>query len=473
MAIRVFGNAGSIQRASGMQKKSMWDAAALLGATATAVLMLTGGGNPSAAQPTGDDRYTTVPVTVQSSKPTAVIGATVIPFKEVTLSAQIPGVVEFIAGKEGTEVEAGKVLLHVNDDELRSQRKAAVAQFMSAQAALRNAQVQYGREIYSPQVNRGMGGMGIPSMFDRMFTRPMENMMGQTDTGASRYADLHRQQSGVSQAMSAIQAARAKIDAIDAKIRDASLRAPFKGTIIQKMVEKGDTVQPGRPLIKFGQVDHWQVQAEVPVRLVRNLFVGQKIKTKLDSMPTMVDAYVRQIYPTADLQRHTVTVKFDLPRTMRASPGAPETRIPGGPGQYAEVHIPDSQSYASETISVPKNAIVRRGSLPGVYVARPNGGWGLAVRNMNLGILICRGPCALRQGRLKHAFLGGRGNMPRFIFLTANPMPVRRFPCPRTPLFVGAACRACMLHGQMAAGDFAWFASARKRLMAAYRSSLA
>ncbi len=402
MAIWVLGRALNLRCAPALQKAGrLWRVAAMamLLLLAPLLVLLSTMGTSSTLATAGtaeDERYTTAPVRVQTAKPVAVIGATVIPFKEVTLAAQIPGVVEFIAGKEGTEVEAGEVLIHINDDELRSQRKAAVAQFMSAQAALHNAQVQYGREIYSPQINRGMTGMGMPGMFDRMFTRPLENMMGQTNTGASRYADLQRQRAAVSQALSAMQAARAKIDAIDAKIRDASLRAPFKGTIIKKMVEKGDTVQPGRPLIKFGQVDHWQVQAEVPVRLVRNLFVGQKIKVKLDSMPTMIDAYVRQIYPTADLRRHTVTVKFDLPRTMRAAPGAPEQRIPGGPGQYAEVHIPDSQAYAGQIISVPQSAIVQRGSLPGVYVARPNGTWGF--RMVRIGAPVGRGHVQIISG---------------------------------------------------------------------------
>ncbi len=369
---------------------------ALIATVTGLALWTTASGGVAAPEAMKNERYEAVPVQVERAKPSAVIGGTVVPFKEVTLTAQIPGTVEFVLGKEGTEAEPGQVLVAINDDALRSERQAAVAQYYAAQSAYQNAQAQLQRELYSPQVNRGMTGMGMPGMFDRMFTRPLENMMGQTHTGVSRYADLQARQQGVNQALQQIKAARAKIDVIDTKIRNAAQVAPFKGVIIKKFVEKGDTVQPGQPLVKFGQIDLWQIQADVPVRLVSNLYIGQKIQAKLDSMPYPIDAYVRLIHPTADLKRHTVTVKFDLPRTMRAGPGAPEQRIPGGPGMYAEVRLPDPQASQGEIVSVPKDAIVQRGSLPGVYVQRPDGSWGF--RLVRIGTELSGGRVQILSG---------------------------------------------------------------------------
>lgn len=369
---------------------------AMITAVSGLALWTTASGGIAAPEAANQDGYQAVPVQVERARPTAVIGGTVVPFKEVTLTAQIPGTVDFVLGKEGTEAAPGQVLVAINDDALRSERQAAVAQYYAAQSAYQNAQAQLQREVYSPQVNRGMSGMQMPGMFDRMFTRPMENMMGQTDTGVSRYADLQARRQGVNQALQQIKAARAKIDVIDSKIRNASQTAPFKGVIIKKFVEKGDTVQPGAPLVRFGQVDLWQIQAEVPVRLVSNLYVGQKVQAKLDSMPGPIEAYVRLIHPTADLKRHTVTVKFDLPRTMRAGPGAPEQRIPGGPGMYAEVRLPDRQAGQGEIISVPQDAIVQRGSLPGVYVQRSDGTWGF--RLVRVGTELAGGKVQILSG---------------------------------------------------------------------------
>ena len=44
-----------------------------------------------------------------------ILGGTVIPLKEVTLSAQIPGVVQTLAGEEGDTFSAGAELVTIND----------------------------------------------------------------------------------------------------------------------------------------------------------------------------------------------------------------------------------------------------------------------------------------------------------------------------------------------------------------------
>ena len=64
-----------------------------------------------------------------------------------------------------------------------------------------------------------------------------------------------------------------------------------------------------------------------------------------------------QIYPVADQQKHTVTVKFDLPEGS-----------PGGPGLYAEVSIYDTTAQKRPVPVIPKDAVIYRGSLPSVFV---------------------------------------------------------------------------------------------------------
>ena len=90
------------------------------------------------------------------------LGGTVVPFKEATLAAQLPGRVESIAGEEGDSFEEGATLVTISDDELLAQRRAAFAMLSNAEASLRNAGVQYSRQWISPyggQSNDMMGGM--------------------------------------------------------------------------------------------------------------------------------------------------------------------------------------------------------------------------------------------------------------------------------------------------------------------------
>lgn len=309
------------------------------------------------AQPASPQTYL---VQTYSIPTTIMLGGTVVPYKEVTLAAQVSGRIEMIAGTEGDRFSQEAALVALDDAELLAQRRAAFAEMMNADAVLRNASMQYSRELYSPNTPNQMqvpGGMGLPNLFDQFFSRPASEFLGQSNSVLDRQAELHSYGTQIEQARNAMLRAQSQIEQIDAKLRDTVGKAPFEGVITRKMVEIGDTVQAGMPLLQFANTDYLQIQVEVPARLVPSLNIGMTMPAKLDVLNTPVQVRVAQIFPVADPQRHTVTVKFDLPIGTRT-----------GPGQYAQVEIIDSQIEAQTLPVIPRAAIVRRGSLPGVYV---------------------------------------------------------------------------------------------------------
>ncbi|MCU7923910.1 MAG: efflux RND transporter periplasmic adaptor subunit [Candidatus Thiodiazotropha sp. (ex Dulcina madagascariensis)] len=289
------------------------------------------------------------------------LGGTVVPYKEVTLSAQLPGRVNFLAGIEGDTFHDGDRLVELDDNELMAKRQAALAQLANADAQLRNAGVQYNRELWSPKSRSAMGGMGVPNLFDQMFTRPMEDTFGERDRGAERSADIFSSRTNIQQAQNTIYRVQAEIRAIDAKLRDAKSLAPFDGVIMKKFVEVGDTVQPGQPLLKYADVEYLQIVVDVPGRLRPGLSEGMMVWSELDVGDEKVPARVAQIFPMADAQRHTVTIKFDLPQGVSA------------PGMYAKVLVPDFNAPARSNPVIPNSAIRYNGSLPGVYIVGGDG----------------------------------------------------------------------------------------------------
>ena len=324
--------------------------------TAAFVLMLSTLGGAGAAQ---SAEYRTAPVTIERAGHLTTVGGTVVPYKEVTLTAQVPGQVKVVAGREGDNVTTGQVVVAINDDELQARKRAAEAAMLAADAGMRNAQVQYSRELWSPRTGQPTG-RGMPSMMDK-FMQPFSGQYaGGNDPQLRRYADLYGQAKGVDDARTGIMQARAQIEQLEAKIRDASLTAPFDGVIVQKLVEIGDTVQPGQPLMKIAYVAYLRIQSEVPVGLVSSLRIGEFLPARIDvGQGIPVQARVSQIFPMADTSRHTVTVKFDLP-----------SGLPGGPGSYAEVMIPDASTQQAGVPAIPPDAVVWRGSLPGVMVLK-------------------------------------------------------------------------------------------------------
>ncbi len=305
--------------------------------------------------------------------PTVSVGGTVIPYKEVTLAAQLPGRVDYLAGIEGDSFESGDLLVSLDASELKAKRQALLAQMATADAQLRNAGVQYSRELYSPRARNAPGGMGMPNLFDQFFTRPMEDFVGDRDVDAELSADLFASGTQIQEARNAMMQLQAELRALDAKLRDARSIAPFDGVIVSKFIEAGDTVQPGQPLLDFADVEYLQVEVDVPARLRPGLREGAMLRAELDvpararagaeptDDPGSVPVRVAQVFPMADPQRHTVKVKLDLPK------GVSE------PGMYAKVMVPDFNAPARVNPVVPRTAIRYNGSLPGVYVLDDEG----------------------------------------------------------------------------------------------------
>ncbi len=303
--------------------------------------------------------YEIAPVTVEQSGSTATVSGTVVPYKEVVLSAQIPGEVTFLAGREGETFQTGQPLVAIDDSALRAKREAAVASEMSAEATLRNANVQYSREMFSPQTGKPTG-MALPGMMDQFMSPFSGQYAGTNSPWIDRSANLYSQARQIDEARSQLMAARAQIQEIDTKIRDAQLTAPFDGVISQRLVEIGTPVQPGQPLMKFSYVEFLRIQSEVPVRLVSMLSKGMIVPARIDIGGGIeVSARISQIFPVADAQRHTITIKFDL-----------QKGVPGGPGMYAEVQLPDPGAQAVKLASVPAAAVFQKGSLPAVIAIK-------------------------------------------------------------------------------------------------------
>lgn len=330
--------------------------------------------------------YQTMTVPVEDIGKMTTLSGTVVPYKEVNLAAQLPGQVTFISGSEGDTFTAGEVLVSIEDDSIQAQRRAALADIASAQASLGNAQVQYSRELISPRINSitGMPGMGMPALFDQFFTRGFSNFGGNTSPGVERQADLYNSYASVNQAQSQLYQAHARLDTLDASLRDTRTVAPFDGIITQKLVEEGDTVQPGVPLVRFAFTKFLRLQVEIPVRLVSALDKGMMVPARLDVRGPSVMARVAQIFPMADTAGHTVTVKFDLPEGT-----------PGGPGMYAEVRVPDSSQVMPPVPVVPVEALVWRGSFPSVFVLD---GGKVSLRLLRTGVTLDDGRVTVLAG---------------------------------------------------------------------------
>ncbi|MCB1923239.1 MAG: efflux RND transporter periplasmic adaptor subunit [Gammaproteobacteria bacterium] len=283
--------------------------------------------------------------------------------KTLQLSAQMPGRVIAIAGKEGDAFAAGTVLVEIDDTGLLARLESAIANRDAAAADIRNARIQLERELYSPRSNSAgsaPGGMGMPAMMDQMFTSPMQNMMGMRSHGTERTSDLVGAETRVAQATTRFKSAEANIREIESLLRDTKGVAEFGGVIQKVHVEVGDTVQPGQPLLDFSESAKLIVETDLPVRLSRTLLLGQPLEIVNGDERSLAD--VSRIHPVADPRQNTVRVELTLPPQSTATPG-----------QYVEIRVPDNAAQMPAQLTLPKTAIVTKGGLPLVYAVDREG----------------------------------------------------------------------------------------------------
>ncbi|WP_198263275.1 efflux RND transporter periplasmic adaptor subunit [sulfur-oxidizing endosymbiont of Gigantopelta aegis] len=301
--------------------------------------------------------------TVSSNSLAAIVrlGGSVVPEKIVNFTAQMPGDVNFVAGSEGDAFKNGAILVSLNMKSLIAKRQQAMSQLASAEAAYRNAQVQYNLERVNPnsQGNQLLGG--APDLFST-FSDPMRSMMGQGNQRVERNSSLYARSVGIETASNSVQQAQAAIRELDESLKNTISYAPFDGVIVNKMVVEGDIVQPGMPLINFADITRLQIRVDVPSRLLKVIKVGSKAQAQLDGETNLVPVVVERIFPMADSGGHTTTVKFALPAGIEAHSG-----------MYAEIILADPGSKHSALPAIPKSAIVWRGSLPAVFQVRENG----------------------------------------------------------------------------------------------------
>jgi RND family efflux transporter MFP subunit len=181
-----------------------------------------------------------------------------------------------------------------------------------------------------------------------------------------RYAGLAAKQfvskQQLDQALAARNAAQAQVLAAEAQAAQAmqqndytQVRAPFTGIVSERLVEPGESVTLGQPLLRVFNPAQLRIQVQVPQRVAEVLRRNPVAEIVLDDGMTLPAEQV-VVYPSADAQAHSVTVRVLLPKTEKALK----------PGQIAKVVF--AIAAGAEALWLPETAIWRRGELSGVYV---------------------------------------------------------------------------------------------------------
>jgi membrane fusion protein (multidrug efflux system) len=221
----------------------------------------------------------------------------------VTLSSELSGTVREIQFENGTFVQQGDVLVHLDTSTEEAQLQGALADAkLSKQNLAREHEMQAGRAVPQSEVDAA------------------EAKVVQSDSAVANLRAL---------------------------IAKKTLRAPFSGRVAIRQVELGQVVNAGAPVVSLQTIDPIYIELSLPQQAMEDLAVGQKAQVTLDVFPGQSwVGTVTTVNPEVDVSSRSVRVRATL-----ANHGG---RL--APGMFANVSIFSGVEH--RVLAIPATAVI-------------------------------------------------------------------------------------------------------------------
>ncbi len=213
--------------------------------------------------------------------------------EQSVVSSRIQGVISDLRVDEGSVVKKGDVLATLDDADYLAAVVAAKAAIDYAKADLAEAQRQ-----------------------ERLQDDLFRNRVVSQDA-------LDAAKAKVALAQATIEQDKANLQVQQANLSFTTIRAPFAGVVVKKMTEVGESVAPIPPginistssgaIVAIADMNSLEAVVDVNESNVAELHPGQPAQVQVQAIPSHAyKGVLRQIVPTADRTKATVTVKVTI-----------------------------------------------------------------------------------------------------------------------------------------------------------------
>lgn len=251
----------------------------------------------------------------------------------VALCAKESGRLEATAGADGIELEEGSTVklgervATLDARPFKAARDAAAAALESAKVSLADAE------------------------------REKARTEGLFEDGTATRQELDAAETALGAAKAAVARASAELTQADLAVEETEIRSPMNGVISVKHLHPGAMVTPSTPLYTIVATDPLRVLLDVPTTAYPLVKPGvTTIDATIDAYPgEAVKLKVDRIYPTADSDTRTMTVRALLPN--------PDGKY--APGMFVRGEI--ALNERADVLVVPMNALLRNVDRYSVY----------------------------------------------------------------------------------------------------------
>jgi RND family efflux transporter MFP subunit len=256
------------------------------------------------------------------------VDGTIEAVNQATVSAQTAGRITEILYDVNDVVPAGAVIIRLKGNEQRAGLAGAQAVLTEAKARNAEAATSYQR---------------ISELFQRhvVSKAQLDQATANRDAAAARLA-----------------AADAGIATAREGVGYTEIRAPYGGVVTKRLVEVGESVSPGTPLMTGLSLQDLRVNTNIPQSIVMQVRRLKQAAVYVGNQ--RIEATKITIFPEAATPSSTFRARLELP------PGALDL----APGMYVKVGLVVGEA---DRLLIPASAVIERSEVTGVYVIDSNG----------------------------------------------------------------------------------------------------
>ena len=275
------------------------------------------------------------------------------------------------------ELEATQIELDLRSAAITELVATIPTQIEAAEAELARleAQLEYAQQVY-----RRVQGLGS-SMSEKEVEESVSLFNAATQSYNAAKAELARltatREVRLLIATRNLERQKAELKRTQDLLSRYTVLAPFEGYVTRKMVERGNWVTKGTPLVEIIQLDPIELRIEVPQEYSVSLQESfdsaggdeapLQAEIRIDSLPSPLQGIVTRIIPDADPVTRTVPVIIRIPNAPQRTGQNQSHLLKPGMLARAELDIGKGQAV----LMVPKDALVLNQGSASVYLVKP------------------------------------------------------------------------------------------------------
>jgi RND family efflux transporter MFP subunit len=264
--------------------------------------------------------------TIQSLAATTLVPGTVVSRNDAKLAAEVTGRLIEVA-EVGTVAARGDVVAKIEDTVIRLRMEELQAEVERAMARLKYLESEEQRYVKLAESNLAAATKLEETLSDRDVSR------------------------------SDLQVAKVRLAQIEDQLDRTSIKAPFGGIVVERLMMPGERVDIGRNVVRMVDQQHLEVIARAPLEYYSFVRPGQQLELRTGSVITI--GMVRTVVAVGSENTHQFELRLDID----------SDRFPVG--QTLRVSVPTSD--IRDALVVPRDALVLRPGGISVFIVDKDG----------------------------------------------------------------------------------------------------